>query len=284
MSPTGGTRLDVWVALTVPVLIAVAVSARAGLGVGGQVLRAGAGALAQLTAVSAMIVAVARSLWLAWLFILLMYGAATWTSARRISRERTALRTALPIVIGTPPVLPVLLGSGAVPLTGIAVIPAAGIVLGGSMTTTSMAARLAVDGLANRYDEYEAWLALGMRPRQAALLFCRPAGRQALVPPLDQTRTIGLVTLPGAFVGLLLGSGNAVQAGAAQLLVLIGLARAEVLAVNATIELVAGAAPPEQATTAYTRAVHGGTRGRWRALGPYEPRAFFTKRLDRVGP
>ena len=242
LSETGSTVVlgwGLWIALAVLVLIAVTVSGGTGLGVNGQVLRACARALVQLVAVSAVIVAVASSLWLAWLFVLLMFGAATWTSARRISRERAALRTALPIVVGTLPILAVMLGSGAVPLTGIAVIPVAGIVLGGSMTTTSMAARLAIDELANRYDEYEAWLALGMRPRQAALLFCRPAGRQALVPPLDQTRTVGLVTLPGAFVGVLLGSGNAVQAGAAQLLVLIGLLAAEVLAVTVTVELVA---------------------------------------------
>jgi putative ABC transport system permease protein len=59
------------------------------------------------------------------------------------------------------------------------------------------------------------------------------------VPPLDQTRTVGLVTLPGAFVGVLLGSGDAVQAGAAQLLVLVGLLAAEVIAVLLTLELVA---------------------------------------------
>jgi UDP-glucose/iron transport system permease protein len=61
----------------------------------------------------------------------------------------------------------------------------------------------------------------------------------ALVPALDQTRTVGLVTLPGAFVGVLLGGGSAVQAGAAQLLVLVGLLAAEAIAVWVTTEQVA---------------------------------------------
>jgi ABC-type iron transport system FetAB permease component len=47
------------------------------------------------------------------------------------------------------------------------------------------------------------------------------------------------VTLPGAFVGVLLGGGSPLQAGAAQLLVLIGLLAAEVLAVWGVTELVA---------------------------------------------
>src|SRR6185312_9102879 len=54
-----------------------------------------------------------------------------------------------------------------------------------------------------------------------------------------QTRTVGLVTLPGAFVGVLLGSGDPVQAAAAQVLVLIGLLVAEGVAVVTTVELVA---------------------------------------------
>jgi putative ABC transport system permease protein len=61
---------------------------------------------------------------------------------------------------------------------------------------------------------------------------------QALVPPMDQTRTVGLVTLPGAFVGVLIGSGNPVQAAAAQILVLIGLLAAETVAVAVVLELV----------------------------------------------
>jgi putative ABC transport system permease protein len=47
------------------------------------------------------------------------------------------------------------------------------------------------------------------------------------------------VTLPGAYVGVLLGGGSAVQAGAAQLLVLIGLLAAETMAVWIVTELIA---------------------------------------------
>jgi putative ABC transport system permease protein len=71
------------------------------------------------------------------------------------------------------------------------------------------------------------------------MLLTLPAAGQAMVPAMDQTRTVGLVTLPGAFVGVLIGSGNPLQAGAAQLMVLIGLLAAESVAVVATAELVA---------------------------------------------
>ena len=45
---------------------------------------------------------------------------------------------------------------------------------------------------------------MGLSRREAVSLVARPAAALALVPGLDQTRTVGLVTLPGAFVGVLL--------------------------------------------------------------------------------
>jgi putative ABC transport system permease protein len=55
----------------------------------------------------------------------------------------------------------------------------------------------------------------------------RDAAAEALVPALDQTRTVGLVTLPGAFVGALLGGASAEGAARFQLVVLVGLLCAE---------------------------------------------------------
>jgi putative ABC transport system permease protein len=128
---------------------------------------------------------------------------------------------------------------GVLPTRPIAVVPMAGILIGGAMTATSLAGRRALDELRSRHGEYEAALAIGLTDREAALEICRPSAGQALVPALDQTRTVGLVTLPGAFVGVLLGSGDPVQAAAAQVLVLIGLLAAEAVAVVITVELVA---------------------------------------------
>ena len=58
------------------------------------------------------------------------------------------------------------------------------------------------------------------------------------MPGLDQTRTVGLVTLPGAFVGMLLGGASPLQAAAVQLLVLVALLLVQALAVVTTVELV----------------------------------------------
>ncbi|WP_040868030.1 ABC transporter permease, partial [Nocardia exalbida] len=103
----------------------------------------------------------------------------------------------------------------------------------------SLAARRALDTVEQRWGEVEAAMSLGLTEREARLEVVRPSAGDALLPGVDQTRTVGLVTLPGAFVGVLLASGSALQAAAVQMLVLTGLLLAQASAVAVTTELVA---------------------------------------------
>jgi putative ABC transport system permease protein len=227
------------VILVILALAATAVAALGRIGTAPGFLTASVRAVLQLGAVSLVIAAVVRSGWLTAGFVTLMYAVAVYTSARRVTRDRSGAWVAVPIAVGAAPVLGLVLGTGVVPLTGIAVIPIAGILIGNAMTATSLAGRRCLTDLRDRHGEYEAALALGFLERDAGVEICRPAGAQALVPVLDQTRTVGLVTLPGAFVGVLLGGGSPVQAGATQVLVLIGLLATEAVAVLIVVELAA---------------------------------------------
>jgi putative ABC transport system permease protein len=224
------------------VLLVVAASLVAGagrLGTARATLTASVRAAVQLAVVSLIIVVVLRSWALAFAFVAVMYGVACATSARRISRHRSAIWAGTAILAGVVPTFVLLMASGGVPSNPVAVVPVVSILIGGAMTATSLAGRRALDTLRTRYGEYEAALALGFTTREAAVEICRPSAADAMVPALDQTRTVGLVTLPGAFVGVLLGGGSPVQAGAVQLLVLVGLLAAETVATLVTIELVA---------------------------------------------
>jgi putative ABC transport system permease protein len=172
-------------------------------------------------------------------FISLMYAVAVGTSARRMTRSRSGWWAVVPIVAGTLPVVIGLLATGVLPPTGLAVIPVAGILIGGAMTSTSLAGRIALDQLTLRRGEVEAAIALGLSERDAGLEMCRSAAAAALTPALDQTRTVGLVTLPGAFVGMLLAGASPLAAGAVQLFVLIALLAVHAIAVSLVIELIA---------------------------------------------
>ncbi len=71
-----------------------------------------------------------------------------------------------------------------------------------------------------RWEEVEAWLALGATRRQSTLELARGAVYSALIPSTDQTKTTGLVTLPGAFVGAIFGGLSPLEAGRFQIVVL----------------------------------------------------------------
>ncbi|MFG2100048.1 ABC transporter permease [Micromonospora echinaurantiaca] len=227
------------VALVVLTVAAAVVATVGRLGHGRQILVAAGRAAVQLAAVSLLITAIVMSLWATAGFVVLMCVVAAGTAGRRITRGRHGWWAAVPIVVGSMSVVVGLLAAGLVPLRGIAVIPVAGILIGGAMTATSLAGRRILDELTSRWGEVEAGLALGLPPRDAVLLVCRPVAGQALVPALDQTRTVGLVTLPGAFVGVLLGGADPLTAGITQVFVLIGLLAVEAVAVVLTVELVA---------------------------------------------
>jgi putative ABC transport system permease protein len=239
-----GSAISIGPGFVVLLVALVAVAAAAAmigqLGVGRAVVTASGRAVLQLAVVSVVIAGVLRSPWATAAFVLLMLSVAVVTSARRVSSIRHGWPVVAPIVAGVLPVGGAVLLAGTMPLTTIAVLPIAGILIGGAMTATSLAGRRALDELRQRHGEYEAALALGFTPRDAALEICRPTAGRALVPALDQTRTVGLVTLPGAFVGVMLGGGSAVQAGATQILVLIALLAVEAVAVTGAVELVAG--------------------------------------------
>lgn len=239
---TTAPEADWRLALVLVLLLAIAVAAGVvgRIGVARQQVVAAVRAVAQLAAVALVLTAVLRSLVLSFAFVGLMYVVATATSAGRLDVGwRRAGWVGLAIAAGAGPVVALVLGSGVVPLTGTGVIPIAGIVVGNAMTAATLSGRRALDELESQRGALEAALALGLMPTEATYEVVQPTAREALVPGLDQTRTVGLVTLPGAFIGVLLGGGTAVEAAAAQVLVLIGLLAAQAITSAVTLRGVA---------------------------------------------
>jgi putative ABC transport system permease protein len=196
-------------------------------------------AAVQLAAIAGVLAAALARLWSSILVLAVMFVVASVTAAQRSRASRGSPLLMVALALGMVAVLPLLLLSGVVPLTGVAVVPIVAIVLGNTMTAVAVAARLALDALNLRAGEVEAALSLGLRERDSRMEVIGQSATNALLPNLDSTRTVGLVTLPGAFVGVLLSTGSAAQAAAVQILVLIALLLSQTCGVAATIELVA---------------------------------------------
>ena len=218
--------------LVLLLVVALAADRVGSLGVRRDLLVATVRAVAQLSLVGLVVAAVLRTPVLAPLYLVVMLVAASATSTRRIAvpgRSWTAASTA--IGLSSSLTVAVVVLSRAVPVDARHVVPLAAQVIGGAMTATSLAGQRYVDQVAASWSEVEGWLALGATATEAVREQGRLASARALVPALDQTRNVGLVVLPGAYVGLLLGGASPLDAGRLQLLVLVGLLAAEAVAV-----------------------------------------------------
>lgn len=153
--------------------------------------------------------------------LVVMLVVAVGVAARRIGWSWRALGImAVSVTTGAGVALVVAFGSGALELTPRFALALGGIVLGNAMSIATLAGRGFVQRVDDRWEEVEGWLALGARPRQSTRDAVRYAVYSALIPTTDQTKTTGLVTLPGAFVGAIFGGVSPLDAGRFQIIVL----------------------------------------------------------------
>ncbi|HEY7008783.1 MAG TPA: ABC transporter permease [Jatrophihabitantaceae bacterium] len=180
--------------------------------------------------------------------IAVMFSVATWTAGRRLRPRAGAMRAVVfACAAGAGVAIAIIVGLPTLSRDVRTLVAVSGIVFGGTMTAATLTGRRLADGLHRRREEVEAWLAIGATPRRAVRDIARDAAFEALVPALDQTRTVGLVTLPGAFVGALLGGASASAAARFQIVVLVGLLCAETITATLLAWLLGAPAtlPPE---------------------------------------
>jgi putative ABC transport system permease protein len=219
------------VGLVVLAAIAVTVLTVARVGQRRAVLVASGRAAVQLAVVALALRGVFSAPGFVVLVLVVMFGVATWTAARRLRGVPGAGRAVvLACAAGAAVSIGLICGLPVLDRSVRTLVAVSGIVVGGTMTAATLTGRRLLDGLRRRREEVEAWLSIGATPRQAVVTIARDAAAEALVPALDQTRTVGLVTLPGAFVGALLGGASAIDAARFQIVVLVGLLCAESIA------------------------------------------------------
>jgi putative ABC transport system permease protein len=228
------------VAIALALLLAIALIAHrvSGYGLGRSVLVAAIRAIVQLGIAAVLIAAVVHSLAWSVALVCVMFAMGVLTTTRRVEAPRSWPSAALAMACGVVPVLVVVLATGTIPPEGIAIIPIAGIIVGNTMTAHTLVGRRAFAALREEHTQYEACLSLGLLPAQAISEIVHRRAPEALLPGLDQVKTTGVVTLPGAFIGVMLGGGTPVQAATAQVLVLFGIMAAQAITVAVAERLI----------------------------------------------
>lgn len=200
-----------------------------------QMVVAGLRAMVQLALVALLIAGLSHNPQLALAFLALMFVVATWTSGHRVAPTGSWWLAAVPLAVGVIPTVGLMLIFAVLPWSALALIAVIGQQIGGAMSTVTLSGRRIRDELEQRNGEVEAAVALGFLWPAARSLVAKTVAGEAVIPTLDQTRTAGLVTLPGAFVGMIIGGASPVDAGVIQLLVLVSLLLTTSLASTTTL-------------------------------------------------
>lgn len=219
----------VWFAAGLLALVAgtMGIARAAGVGLGITPLVALTRASVQLSIVALILRGVLEAPWTVVAFLALMFTTATWTSAGRLSSLWHGRRAATAgVLTGATLALASIFALRLVDLDVRYLIAVGGIIIGNAMTAATLSGRNFLRGARHRREEVEAWFSIGATPAEAHREIGQEAAREALLPTLDQTRSTGLVTLPGAFVGALFGGASPAQAAQFQLVVLAGVALA----------------------------------------------------------
>jgi putative ABC transport system permease protein len=188
------------------------------------------------------------------LYLGVMLVVAAYTSNRRIGGDsRDRLMVLLAIFLGAGATVSIVAITGALQFTAPSLLPFSAQMIGGAMTTASLAGVRLRDDVRDQITTFEGYVALGATYQQAGREFAKRASEKALFPTLDQTKSAGLVTLPGAFVGMLLGGASPMQAAQVQLLVLIGLLLVQGITAVVTTRLISPLSPTMGVNVAFAQ-------------------------------
>jgi putative ABC transport system permease protein len=219
------------------VVIAVTLAHRERLGVTREITTAAVRAAVQLAAVGAVLLVLFRTAGFP--------GAAAWVagmialagqiSGRRGRRVPHAVRSATAgVATGAVSTLGILLGTGAVPTVPQVVVPLGGMIVAGSMQASTLVLRQISQAVEQARPDIEARLSLGLAAPHAFAAHRRSALRTALIPVIDSTKVVGLISLPGAMTGLILAGVDPLTAIRYQIIVMFMLLSAATVTATTT--------------------------------------------------
>lgn len=226
------TRLLVMTGLGVAVMVAATLGLQrwAGLRVGIQPLTAALRAIVQLAALALILQGIFQYPWTAGLMLAVMMTVASLTAGKRLKELPYGRRAAVAgIVTAALTVVTAIFAMRMMELTVSNFIAIGGIITGNSMSAATLSGRRFLASSQAQRGEVEGWFALGARSPQAFAQVRKTAIEEMLLPTIDKTKSTGLVTMPGAFVGALIGGASPVEAARFQLVVLVGIMLAETI-------------------------------------------------------
>ncbi|KAG6770420.1 hypothetical protein POTOM_026102 [Populus tomentosa] len=210
-------------AATAVVLMAVILSYMQKLGLEGEMVYSIIRSFLQLSVIGFVLQFIFNQDHAVWIILayLFMVSVAGYTAGQRAKQvPRGKLVAGASILVGTAVTLVLLVVLNVFPFTPRYIIPVAGMMVGNAMTVTGVTMKRLRDDIKVQMNLVETALALGATPRQATLQQVKRALIIALSPVLDNAKTVGLISLPGAMTGLIMGGASPLEAIQLQIVVM----------------------------------------------------------------
>ncbi|XP_039136195.1 protein ALUMINUM SENSITIVE 3 [Dioscorea cayenensis subsp. rotundata] len=208
---------------TAVVLMAVVLSFLQKLNLEGEMVYAIVRAFIQLSIIGFVLEFIFTQKNAAWIILayLFMVSVAGYTAGQRAKHvPRGKCIAGLSILAGTTLTMILLVLLNVFPFTPRYIIPIAGMMVGNAMAVTGVTMKRLREDLKIQMNLVETALALGATPRQATLQQVKRSLVIALSPVLDNAKTVGLISLPGAMTGMIMGGASPLEAIQLQIVVM----------------------------------------------------------------
>ncbi|MCI2036086.1 iron export ABC transporter permease subunit FetB [Clostridium sp. W14A] len=154
------------------------------------------------------------------LIVLFMIFNAAFNAAKRGKGIKNGILISfLSILVGAGATLSVLVLSGAVRYEANQIIPISGMIISNAMVAIGLCYRQLTGDFKSRRNEVEIKLSLGADLLPASMDILRDSIRTGMVPTIDSTKTLGIVSLPGMMTGLILAGTSPLMAIRYQIMV-----------------------------------------------------------------
>lgn len=214
------------------VAVAAAVAYRQRLGLTRELVVAAARAGLQLVGVGAILLLLFQRAGLpggaGWVIVMMLIAGQV-AGRRGAGLPGATLAATGGVVTGTVVTLGSLLAGRVIAAEARVIVPVGGQIVSSAMLAAGVALRRIREEAQQARPEIEARLSLGQSGRQAFLPHQQSALRTALIPAIDSTKVVGLISLPGAMTGLILAGVNPVTAIRYQIVVMYMLLAATAL-------------------------------------------------------
>ncbi|KYP20978.1 iron export ABC transporter permease subunit FetB [Streptococcus parauberis] len=154
------------------------------------------------------------------LLLLFMIVNASYNAAKRGKGIKNGFAISfLAITLGAVITLSVLILSRILHFVPNQMIPVGGMIISNSMVAIGLCYKQLLSDFQNKQEEVETKLALGADILPASIDIIRDVIKTGMVPTIDSSKTLGIVSLPGMMTGLILAGTSPIQAVKYQMMV-----------------------------------------------------------------